>query len=230
MRDLVPPGLRAAFVASLACRAHERDPDIVDGEGVLAQRSFRLRRPDEPAARLGTRPSRLDRLRAVLGEEPQREGAGALRAIDEPPLGEQSEHPSCPARLCVRCVERVQLLRAQQTMLVDARRGLPSRPMGADGRPRRAGSSLPRDRELGRRCSPRLIGVIARSSLRRALVAFEVLADSFVEGVERADGLRRRCSPRSSVDRRLNLSEGVWVKRLGKSRPRPIRYRKGTAW
>ena len=99
MRDLVPPGLRAAFIASLPSRAHKRDPDIVDGKGVLAQRSFRLRRPDKPAAGLSTRPSRLDRLRSVLGQEPQREAAWALRAIDEPPLGQQPEHPSCPARL-----------------------------------------------------------------------------------------------------------------------------------
>ncbi len=134
MRDLVPPGLRAAFVAPFACGAHERDPDVVDAKGVLAQRSFRLRRPDEPSARLGARAGRLDGVRAVFGEEPQRMGAGALRAIDEPSLGEESEDPSCPAQSCLWCVERVELAACSADGAGRGRRGLLSRPRAAAGR------------------------------------------------------------------------------------------------
>jgi hypothetical protein len=106
--DLVSPGDRAEFVTPLPRRFQKADPDLVDGEGVGAQRSRRFPWAEQLRALLQL--ADLDQtVGAALAQEPQAPGSAAgLDVADQPgslQVGEELLGAAQPAAGKVDCVD-----------------------------------------------------------------------------------------------------------------------------
>ncbi len=112
--ELVAPAAPGEIlIVPLAGGAEEREPDLVDREGVVLQRAGGLLCADQLAASLGAGGQRLDDLRAGLGHVPHVTVAVALAAVGDIPgeamVGEVGEAPLGSPKCLRRCQQLVQL-------------------------------------------------------------------------------------------------------------------------
>jgi hypothetical protein len=151
MGHLMPPGERAEFVTPLARRPQEGDPDLVDSEGVGAQRSRGLLGTEDfrPALVAGIE----CQVRATLGQEPQATGSAASFNVGDQtrPL-QVGENLLRPSRAAIREVDRADLGGREDAMLADGGNHPVSRLGEPEAHCRLPTHADPHDRLRAKRC------------------------------------------------------------------------------
>jgi hypothetical protein len=84
VRYLVAPTVRAALVSPITSGEGEGDPNVIDGERMTAERTFRLGLRGDSPALLCSGAGSLDGIGAGLSHEPQRKRPRRLDTIHEP--------------------------------------------------------------------------------------------------------------------------------------------------